>query len=96
MENMAPFVLGLVTAEGTPAGDPNCRVEFLRLDGVCILRADRLEFPPKHAFNLPAFPQARNLHCTLTPSLYRIVQSEFFTLTDSQRMEKDALVLRRA
>jgi len=94
MENMGRFALSLVNAEGNSADDPDCTVEFLRLDGVCVLRADRLEFPPQHCFTLPAFPQGQNLHCMITPSLYRLVQSEFFTLTDGEEMNKPALVLR--
>jgi hypothetical protein len=94
MDNMGDFVLSLTNAERDPAGDPNCRVEFVRLDQVTILRAQNLEFPPSHRFRLPAFPQGQNLHCMITPALYRIVQSEFFTLTDQQEKQDSALVLR--
>ncbi len=94
MDNVGSFVLTLLNAEGNSAEEPNCRVEFQRLDGVCILSADRVQFPPAHSFMLPAFPQAQNLHCVITPSLYRLVQSEFFTLKDGEQMNESALVLR--
>lgn len=94
MGNIGNLVLSLVNAEGDPAVEPDCTVEILRLDNVSLLRADNLQFPPKHRFSLPAFPQAQNLHCVITPSLYRLVQSEFFTLDDRKTKEDSALVPR--
>lgn len=94
MDNLGIMELNLVNAEGKPAEDPDCGVEVLRLDQTSILRANGLEFPPQHCFNLPAYPQAQNLRCVITPSLYRIVQSEFFTLTDEKKSSESALVLR--
>ncbi len=94
MDNSGTLALNLVNAEGDFAVDPSCGVEILRLDQVSILRADGLQFPPKHRFTLPAFPQAQNLRCVITPSLYRIVQSGFFTLTDGAERNESALVLR--
>lgn len=94
MDNMGNLVLNLINAEGNPAQEPDCRIEFLRLDGVTIGRADHVQFPPQHRFTLPAFPQAQNLHCVITPSLYRIVQSNFFTLTDGQQNSQFATVMR--
>ncbi|MBZ5549089.1 MAG: hypothetical protein LAO22_14210 [Acidobacteriia bacterium] len=94
MDNMGNLVLNLTNAEGNPAEEPNCRVEVVRLDQVTIARADHLQFPPQHRFTLPAFPQAQNLHCVITPSRYRLVQSSFFTLTDGQEMKQTASVMR--
>lgn len=94
MDNMGNLVLDLTNAEGNPAEEPNCRVEVVRLDQVTIARADHLQFPPQHRFTLPAFPQAQNLHCVITPSRYRLVQSSFFTLTDGQEMKQTASVMR--
>jgi len=94
MDNVGNLTLALENAEGNPAEEPNCRIEFVRLDEVAIGRADHLEFPPNHRFALPAFPQAQNLHCVITPSLYRLVQSNFFTLTDGQEMTQTASVMR--
>jgi hypothetical protein len=94
MANMGRFVLTLINAEGDAAVDPNCTVEFVRLDQVKTLTARNLQFPPDHGFRLPAFPQAQNLHCAITPSLYRMVQSEFFTLNDGEEKRKSALVAR--
>ncbi|MBZ5704193.1 MAG: hypothetical protein LAN63_02480 [Acidobacteriia bacterium] len=94
MGNMGNLVLELINAERAAAKEPNCTIEFLRLDQVTIARANHVEFPPQHRFTLPAFPQAQNLRCMITPSLYRIVQSEFFTLTDGQEKDASAIVLR--
>src|SRR6476660_2465311 len=94
MDNIGNLVLNLINAEGDPADEPNCRVDFVRLDQVTIARANNLQFPPKHRFTLPAFPQAQNLHCIITPSRYRLVQSNFFTLTDGQEMQQSASVMR--
>jgi len=84
MANVGSLALDLVTAEGGPANDPSCTVECFRLDGVSILRRDHLQFPPRRAFPLPAFPQMQNLHLTITPSLYKMVNSEIFTLDDGE------------
>lgn len=78
------FALNLYNAEGDPANEPSCKVEFLRLDGTNILQAIGVVFPPQHTFSLPPFPQERNLHCAITPSLYRIDQTGFFTLSDAK------------
>jgi hypothetical protein len=94
MDNMGNLLLDLTNAEGNPADEPSCRVDFVRLDQVIIARADNLQFPPKHRFTLPAFPQAQNLHCVITPSRYRLVQSNFFTLTDGQEIQQSASVMR--
>jgi hypothetical protein len=77
MDNMANFVLDLMNAEGNSAEEPNCQAEFLRLDGISVAHVEHLQFPPAHKFTLPAFPQAQILHCLITPSLYRPVQSNF-------------------
>jgi hypothetical protein len=94
MGNVGHFVLDLINAEGTTAREPSCTVHFVRLDQVTISRSDHLEFPPKHRFTLPAFPQAQNLHCVITPSLHRMVQSGFFTLKDGEEKTESAIVFR--
>jgi hypothetical protein len=94
MENMGNFVLDLTNAEGNPAEEPDCRVEFVRLDQVTIACSDHLQFPPSHRFTLPAFPQVQNLHCVVTPSLYRLVQSNFFTLADGKEIQQSPSIMR--
>ncbi len=94
MDDMGNLVLDLINAEGAPANEPDCTIEFVRLDQVVIGRSNHLEFPPQHKFTLPAFPQAQNLHCRITPSLYRMLQSEFFTLDDGETKMESAIVLR--
>ena len=94
MANIGTLELNLLDAGGKPPLEPDCTIEFSRIDGVSILRADHLQFPPLHAFNLPAFPQAQNLHGVIIPSLYRIVQSEFFTLEDASVKNVTATLLR--
>jgi hypothetical protein len=94
MENRADFVLELQNADGTPADEPDCRVEFLRLDQQVILKADHLQFPPSHRFTVPAFPQGRNLRCFISPFNYQAVQSEFFTLDDGETRTLPVRMLR--
>lgn len=94
MGNIGSLALDLVTAEGGPANEPNCTLECFRLDGVTILRKDHLPFPPRRAFPLPAFPQMQNLHLTISPSLYKMVQSEFFTLNDGESKQETCPVQR--
>jgi hypothetical protein len=94
MDNLGNLILDLINAEGAPANETDCTIEFVRLDQVVTGRSDHLEFPPRHRFTLPAFPQAQNLHCRITPSLYRMLQSEFFTLDDGETKTESAIVLR--
>jgi hypothetical protein len=94
MDNMGDLVLDLANAEGKAAEEPDCTIEFLRLDQVTIARANHVQFPPRHRFTLPAFPQGQNLHCVITPSLYRMVQSNFFTLSAGKERLESATVLR--
>ena len=94
MENTGVFVIDLLNAEGSPAEEPNCLVEFIRLDGVSLLQSDHLEFPPRHRFTVPAFPQGRNLHCRITPSRYRGMQSEFFTLDAGKEIGQPITAMR--
>lgn len=94
MGNVGSFVLNLFNAEGDPANEPSCTVDFLRLDGTNILHAPGVQFPPQHSFSVPAFPQERNLHCSITPSLYRIDQTGFVTLTDGAITTVSTTVIR--
>src|SRR2546422_10151905 len=43
--NVGNLVLTLINAETDSATEPDCTVQFLRLDGVSIARADHLQFP---------------------------------------------------
>jgi hypothetical protein len=94
MGNTGDFVLDLFNAEQGPANEPDCSVQFIRLDGATVIRSDNLEFPPQHRFTLPAFPQGRNLHCEITPSLYRTLKSEFFTLEAGGEIQQKVTVMR--
>jgi hypothetical protein len=53
-----------------------------------------LQFPPSHRFTLPAFPQGRNLRCVITPSRYRFLQSDFFTLDAGAEMKQRVPMMR--
>jgi len=53
------FVLDPITAERTPATDPDVSVTFLRTDGREMLRARNLEFPPRHRFLFHHFHLAK-------------------------------------
>ena len=94
MDNIGTFILNFLNAEGDPADEPSCTVGFVRLDGTTILQARNVQFPPQHSFSLPAFPQERNLHCVITPSLYQIDQTEFFTLTEGSPTTVQTTVFR--
>src|SRR5215471_1206591 len=77
-DGTAKFTLNITNAEGTPATDPNCYVGFQRPDDRIIREARNVAFPPARTFIIPAFPQESNLYCLIKPSLYQLVQSEFF------------------
>lgn len=78
MADIARFQLNLTTTEGTPAEEPNCYIGFMRTNGTTAVEAKGIAFPPNHTFILPAWPQEQNLFCLIKPSLYQVVQSEFF------------------
>ena len=88
------FVLDPITAERTPATDPDVSVTFLRADGREMLRARNLEFPPRHRFSVPSFPLGKNLRCQVTSALYKFVQSEFFTLKEDETHTSNVLLIR--
>lgn len=77
-DDTARFTLSLTNAEGAPALEPNCTVDFQRTDGSTAAEARGVAFPAARTFVIPAFPQEKNLFCLIRPSLYNLVQSNFF------------------
>jgi hypothetical protein len=93
--NKGFFDLGLLDVRGQIAHDESTDVRFLRgRDRHVVLEAPGLEFPPRHLFELPAFPQASNLLCEVTPSRFRHRETGFFTLTDRERVSRSLTILR--
>jgi len=88
------FDLDPITADGSPAEDPDVSVLFLRTDGNGVLAARNLEFPPRHRFSLPSFPLGSNLRCQVTSSLYKFIQSEFFTLKENEIHTSKIMLIR--
>lgn len=76
-DDTAKFALSLKNSEGSDAFDPNCIVDFMRTDGSTAAEK-KGAFPPTRSFIIPAFPQEKNLFCLIKPSLYSLVQSNFF------------------
>jgi hypothetical protein len=74
----ARFTLNLTNAEGIAALEPNCYIGFQRTDGSTAVEAKGVTFPPARTIIIPAFPQEKNLFCLIRPSLYKLVQSNFF------------------
>jgi len=93
MPDVARFKLNLTTAEGSPAEEPNCYVGFMRTDGTTAVEAKNIAYPPDHTFRLPAWPQEQNLYCLIKPTLYHVVQSEFFR-PDAGDQEQAATLVR--
>jgi hypothetical protein len=77
-DDTARFTLSLTNAEGKPALEPNCTVDFQRTDGSTAAEARGVAFPAARTFVIPSFPQEKNLFCLIRPSLYNLVQSNFF------------------
>jgi hypothetical protein len=94
MSDRAFFTVRLMNAEGKLAEEPNCTIDFRRTDGTTVSSARHVMLPPERRFVLPAFPQERNLYCVITPSLYGIVTSRFFTPTEDKAEQEDITVLR--
>jgi len=83
-DDTAKFTLSLTNAEGTSTFEPNCYIGFQRTDGTTAVEAKGVTFPPARTIVIPAFPQERNLFCLIRPSLYKLVQSNFFTPNGDQ------------
>ena len=94
MPNEGIFELILIDVKRNPVRD-TLDVEFRRAsDGKAIREASDLSFPPTLAFRLPAFPQAINLYCDITPTRFRMRKSGFFTLTDGETIRRELTVMR--
>lgn len=93
--NKGFFDLGLLDVRGQIATDESTDIRFLRGSDRRVLQDHRgLAFPPRRRFELPAFPQAQNLFCEITPGRFRHRQSGFFTLTDRETISRSLTVLR--
>ena len=95
MANEGILELELRDVRGRPAQDANVTVRFFK-DGHATRIGDdvRATFPPGVSARLPAFPQANNVSCDITPTRYRMRSSGFFTLTDGERIRRSLSVLR--
>jgi hypothetical protein len=95
MGNRGTFELSLIDVRKQPAEDPDTTVEVKRVsDQTVIARASKLTFPPGVKFELPAFPQERNLFCEITPRRYLRLKSGVFTLTHGQVRSEELMVFR--
>ena len=50
MGNVGAFALSLLNAEGDPASEPHCTVDFVSVDGTSVLHAPGIHFPPTQFF----------------------------------------------
>lgn len=95
MGNEGFFELGLLDVANRPARDSSTRVRFVRAsDNTVIRQTEDLAFSPIRRFNLPAFPQEKNLSWEITPSRFRPANTGFFTLTDGKVTIRNPIVLR--
>ena len=95
MGNEGFFALGMVDVRNHTASDSKTSVSFFRAaDGREIQRVRDLKFPPSRKFKLPAFPQASNLFCEITPARFRQRKSEFFTLSHGETITRQLTVFR--
>ncbi len=96
MGNEGFFELGLLDVTNRPISESGVAVSVFRAsDNRVIARFTNLEFPSRHRFALPAFPQERNLYCEITTPRYRQRKSGFFTLTDGETITRNLTVFRR-
>lgn len=95
MANEGILELELRDVRGRPAQDANVRVRFFKNAHTTAIGDEVLAaFPPGVSARLPAFPQAQNVSCDITPTRYRMRSSGFFTLTDGERIRRSLSVLR--
>src|SRR3954470_20238443 len=77
--DIAYFELSLINAEGQPADEPDCQVAFLDTQQRTVVGARHVVFPGMRRFALPAWPTTGAVYCDITPNLYNMVKSKFFT-----------------
>jgi len=94
MSDTVGFTLTLLSAEGTPADEPNATVQFNRTDGGPPRVVQHVVFPPARTFQVPAFPAIKLLSTDLTFSRYRIQKSEFFTPTEVPPPQQTVIAMR--
>jgi hypothetical protein len=93
--NEGIFDLGIVDVLGFPIRDTVRTVLRRGTGDRKILFSGNLQFPPRHAFPLPAFPQEANLVCEISPARWRMRTTGFFTLTDQEPITRNLTVLRQ-
>lgn len=95
MANRGFLELGLIDVRGQPAREPAMTVTVFHVpDGKVALRSERMGFPPRRRFELPAFPQSSFLFCEIVPSRYRSRKSEIFRLTHDENILRNLTVVR--
>lgn len=96
MGNEGFFELGLIDTAGDRVVDSEVMVRFRRgSDNKVILQFRDLSFPPNRLFTVPAFPQEENLLCEVTLPRWRQRTSDFFTLTDGERIIRNLNLFRK-
>ena len=96
MSNKGFLKLSLLDVQGRKATDPDTQVDVVRLEGgaTTILRFNNINFRTARRMELPAFPQARNLVCEVTPRRYRPCKTDIISLTDGEERPYGLRVLR--
>lgn len=97
MGNEGIFDIGLLTVGNQPAEDTSVRVAFFEAGAPsrAIARSQPLSFRPRRKFTVPAFPQAQNLFCEVTPSRFRYRKTGIFTVTHGETVSRNLTVFRR-
>lgn len=93
--NKGTLDLGILDVFGSPIRDTVRTVVRRGTGDRKILFSGNLQFPPRHVFPLPAFPQEDNLVCEISPTRWRMRTSGFFTLTDQEPIIRNLTVLRQ-
>lgn len=95
MGNEGFFELGLIDVRGRPINETKVKVAFVRVLEKQTIHSSNHDFPPKHTFSLPAFPQEKQLLCEVTAPRYRQRRSGQFLLTDGETIVRNLSLFRR-
>jgi hypothetical protein len=95
MSDTGTLKITLLDVAGQPATDGDTDIEVKRaMDGRILDDSRGFTFPGTFSIDLPSFPTERALFAQISPSRYRLCNSDIFTLKENQILERSPHVFR--
>jgi len=95
MPDTGTLTITLLDVLGQPATDDDTDIQVQRaLDGRILIDSRNVKFPGTYSVELPSFPTEQALIARITPSRYRMCNSDIFTLDENQTLDRSPHVFR--